>query len=234
MKILVILILLISNTYSQDEIGLATYAVKPIMSNKIKKSLEEGLIKQEIFDLGEELKPKLLFTKSFSKFYFEDDNIKKFNFSKALFCEYSSPKIIDFEKQEILIYTKKNRYFEEKEFVIVDYIKTDWVLLNETKEIDKHICLKAQLNYNSYSVGLVFSRQVIAWYCPEIPFSFGPNGYGGLPGLIVQLQTEDAVIGLEKLEFKKEAVGDIFLTPGKRITRQQYNEKMLEGLVTSK
>jgi GLPGLI family protein len=37
----------------------------------------------------------------------------------------------------------------------------------------------------------VFYQQIKAWYCPEINYSFGPIGYYGLPGLILELQIDN-------------------------------------------
>ena len=32
-----------------------------------------------------------------------------------------------------------------------------------------------------------------AWYTPEIPMPYGPIGYGGLPGLILQLERSHVI-----------------------------------------
>ncbi len=61
---------------------------------------------------------------------------------------------------------------------------TGWVLQNETKKIDGYTCYKATVSRVLYTEN---EHTVEAWYTPEIPIPFGPIGYGGLPGLILQL-----------------------------------------------
>lgn len=62
--------------------------------------------------------------------------------------------------------------------------KLDWTLTKEQKQIGKFLCYKAILDKSI--TGL--NENTIAWYAPEIPFSFGPTEHiGNLPGLILEL-----------------------------------------------
>lgn len=63
---------------------------------------------------------------------------------------------------------------------------------NITQVINGKKCIKATLQTDS---------KTIAWYCPDIPCQMGPNGYGGLPGLIMKLESESATYIL--IDFKK-------------------------------
>lgn len=101
----------------------------------------------------------------------------------------------------------------------------EWVLLNESKKIGNFLCYKAT------SVKIVKNRkthtkQVVAWYCPEISAPFGPIGYGGLPGLIIELNIEnEAIYSLNKLELnpnKKVKINKPI--KGKKVTEKEYNE----------
>lgn len=105
-----------------------------------------------------------------------------------------------------------NEVYQNKDFsltavdkIFEDYLlKTeaikDWILVNESKEIEGFVCYKAT------SVKIVINRKgtfqfpIIAWYCPKIPISFGPNGYGNLPGLILELQVRNVVYGVKKID----------------------------------
>lgn len=54
-----------------------------------------------------------------------------------------------------------------------------WTLINETKNIENFICLKAEVDFRG--------RKWIAWYSKDIPMSYGPWKFSGLPGLILEV-----------------------------------------------
>jgi len=47
--------------------------------------------------------------------------------------------------------------------------------------------------------------EVVAWFAPEIPYNYGPLGYYGLPGLILELQGYDFIIYAEEVKFNKKS-----------------------------
>ncbi len=49
-----------------------------------------------------------------------------------------------------------------------------------------------------------FRFPIIAWYCPQIPLSYGPNGYGALPGLILKLQVRNILFGVKTIDLQLE------------------------------
>ncbi len=141
------------------------------------------------------------------------------------------------------INTKEKISLEEdeifgKEFLIEEpLVQPKWVMVNETKKIGDYTCMKAELiipvsekQKQDYSDFLkreekkpaLFKMEepkdkvIIAWYTPEIPVSFGPNNYWGLPGLILEINEDRLVIlcskvvlnSKEKLKLKRPKVGD--------------------------
>ncbi|SNR82830.1 GLPGLI family protein [Lutibacter flavus] len=100
-----------------------------------------------------------------------------------------------------------------------------WKLLNETKLIGNFLCYKA-ITVKIVENDKIFKKQVEAWYCPEIPASFGPIGYGGLPGLIIELSIEnEAIYSMNKLELNPKGKVEIMKpAKGKRVTEKEYNE----------
>ena len=101
----------------------------------------------------------------------------------------------------------QNKYFSltPVDKIYGDYLlKTDatkdWELVNESKEIEGFLCYKATSTKVVVNTKGTFRFPIIAWYCPKIPFSFGPNGYGNLPGLILELQVRNVVYGVKKIE----------------------------------
>lgn len=109
----------------------------------------------------------------------------------------------------------------EKEFLIVEpLVKPDWKLVNESKKIGEYTCLKAELivpvtdlqkqDYQDFlkreerkpalfKMDEPTDKVIVAWYAPEIPLSFGPNNYYGLPGLILEINEENTVILCSKV-----------------------------------
>lgn len=87
--------------------------------------------------------------------------------------------------------------------VIRDYQK--WKMHDETKQIGQYLCFKATtFTTITNPKGKVFRRDFTAWYTPELPYKFGPAGYGNLPGLIIELQGDGFTYGVKKIEFFKE------------------------------
>lgn len=96
--------------------------------------------------------------------------------------------------------------YDGKEYSVKSKIyKLDWTLTKEQKQIGKYLCYKAVLDKSI--TGL--KENTIAWYAPEIPFSFGPIEFAGnLPGLILELKLPIATYTANKVELnpKKEIV----------------------------
>jgi GLPGLI family protein len=109
-----------------------------------------------------------------------------------------------------IFYTDKelNKTFQQTEydaqlFLIALNTNTKWVLSQETKKIKNYTCYKA-VKKDSY-VGRSGNTKyftVTAWYTPKIPYSYGPTKYNGLPGLILELTTNQATIYASKIWLK--------------------------------
>lgn len=113
----------------------------------------------------------------------------------------------------------EKREFFEKEFLIKDDVKKlQWKIMGEAKPIAGYVCQKA--------VTTVDTTQVIAWFCPTIPVPTGPNGFGQLPGLIMEITVDDrTTITAETVELKPINADD-FEQPkgGKVVTRAEYDQ----------
>lgn len=108
-----------------------------------------------------------------------------------------------------------------------DAIK-DWVLVNETKEIEGFLCYKASSTKVVVNPKGTFRFPIIAWYCPKIPISFGPNGYGNLPGLILELQVRNVVYGVTKIDLNLPK--PVVLEKPKEypiINQEEFDEKIM-------
>jgi GLPGLI family protein len=134
-----------------------------------------------------------------------------------------------------------------KEFLIVEPLeKPDWKLLNETKKIGDYNCFKAELTVqvtekqrNEYEEFLkkeavkpaLFKmdepkdKVIMAWYTPEIPVSFGPNKYWGLPGLILEINEEETIILCSKVTLSNKEKSKIKVpNTGEKVTQKKFDE----------
>lgn len=132
----------------------------------------------------------------------------------------------------------------EKSFLIIDSLKQQkWKISDATKTIAKHLCKKAttlipvpqQLrmrfgNGPKSAEDSVKSKEVelTVWYTEEIPVSVGPNNYTGLPGAILEVDTDNGANVITATEVvskypKKELVQP---TKGEKMNRVQFQDAM--------
>jgi GLPGLI family protein len=100
-----------------------------------------------------------------------------------------------------------------------------WKLINETKKIGKYICYKATTTKITNGSKGEIKYPVIAWYTPKIPVHFGPLGFYGLPGLIINLEVYGVnyyVTGIKLNPIKKIKIKKP--THGKLVTKKQFDK----------
>ncbi len=120
--------------------------------------------------------------------------------------------------------TKDIRYLLGKKYLIEDDMpKYKWKILNELKDVAGYVCMKAE------SRDTVNNVVVEAWFTDKIPFRGGPEGYAGLPGIILALDMniDDVNIVATKIELSETPIGLPIpkKMKGKSTTYQDYNEK---------
>lgn len=75
-----------------------------------------------------------------------------------------------------------SQFYESVGMTLLSYtspVIDHWTLIDESKVINSFVCKKAKTHYKG--------RDWTAWYATEIPFSYGPYKFSGLPGLIVKI-----------------------------------------------
>lgn len=82
----------------------------------------------------------------------------------------------------------------ELEVVVCPYKKNEWIIEDETQTIKGLLCKKARRKMNAEKKSKN-TAEIIAWFCESLPYTVGPKGYTGLPGLIVRLDTEIEAFG---------------------------------------
>ncbi len=134
-----------------------------------------------------------------------------------------------------------------KTYIIEDTIRTrNWKLTNETKQIMGYNCRKAistetmmmgggtrmvVMNGNSSNAQADTANrpkpqpvQVEAWYAEGITAPVGPESYGMLPGVILELNIDNGAIIFSAVEVKKEVSKKEIKEPkkGKKVTREEF------------
>jgi len=122
-----------------------------------------------------------------------------------------------------------------KKYVIKDNLpKYKWKILNEIREIEGYLCMKAE------TTDSLKNQTIHAWYTDAIPFNGGPEGFGGLPGTILELNINegDAIITATnidltlpdgKLPTPKKIKGKEIDLPTYAQLLQKYIDQSIEG-----
>ena len=137
----------------------------------------------------------------------------------------------------------------EKDFLVVDSVrKINWKISEETKVIAKHLCKKAttttmgqmmRMNFGGPPAGgprrdsaRVDNKpkeiEVVVWYAEDIPVAVGPESFSGLPGAILEVNSDNgasitAAVEISGKYSKKELVKP---TKGEIMTRPQFMDSM--------
>jgi len=218
LKIIIISFLFYNNTiFSQN--GYAYY------SKQLSESSEEttnNYIKQALEKLKEQ-KYKLSFNSKGAVF----EKMKALSSDNNTIVEAFIKSFSGFSGKTYLL--RENDYILQKlEFSGKDYViiksRKNWTLTKNTMYIDNHLCYKATAKRTIKNSTGIHDIQITAWYSPEINLPYGPDGYGGLPGLILQLEDNKTITILNKIEFFKDKAIKIDFEPnGEKITEKDFN-----------
>ena len=129
-----------------------------------------------------------------------------------------------------------------KVFLIKDNLEAyDWELTGETKNIGNYTCYKAVYEKEEEDIQIDMidgevkeekvtkKRTLVVWYTTDVPISNGPNNYGGLPGLILEVNDGDQTIVCSEIILNPKEVKEIKEpTKGKTVTREKFSEISLE------
>ena len=233
MKLFLLLLLLFSTNFSAQENFRALYNINFMVDTiEVKKEFKNKKIKSTSSvkeKIRLRMKNQFLNTVKISKnIYFNlDFNQKKSKFYLPNQIETKTFKIFKkFARYKGQYFSFDNNFYHQKNSFGQDFIvikpKLEWSITNVSKKIGKYTCFKAVTQKRIESSNGISYHKVIGWFSPSIPFNYGPNGYGGLPGLILRLDegnlsyTLKSIEKLDFLEFKMP-------TKGKKITLKEFN-----------
>jgi GLPGLI family protein len=138
-----------------------------------------------------------------------------------------------------------------KSYLVIDSItQQPWKLTNETKQILGYTCLKATRKITVQtgpvrtmtigSPGANVSRdttrpkpreiELVAWYAQDIASPVGPESYGQLPGVILQLDSDNGMTVFTALEIKKEVDQKQLKEPkkGKTVSAAEFSKMRMD------
>jgi len=147
----------------------------------------------------------------------------------------------------------ENRYVNQNElfgkiFLIQDSLEdVDWSLEKETKNIGEYTCFKAtfkrmvrkpKMKVKIDSEDSKESEEeekeveeeeveqiVTAWYTLQIPVKYGPGAYGGLPGLILEINAGTETILCSKIILNpKGGININEPVKGKKVNQKEFDE----------
>jgi GLPGLI family protein len=223
--IIFVFILFINVSFSQSNL-FVTYKVKIANEDIFKNNSNLKTLFDKAKKDAVNIKFGLICKKESSHFYHIDnitsiDDNSSFNATSLIFTGYNG----EIYQERDLLYSY-SRILNNNTYV-KSSAKNNWVLKNEVKLIDGFECYKATSEYVVNNIKGEYRHPVIAWYCPKIPYSFGPKGYSGLPGLILELQVRNVTFGIETIEFNSEKKIEINIKKMKILNEEEY-EKALD------
>jgi len=165
--------------------------------------------------------------------------IFKDNKSVYTYKEEESEGGYSWKKSElVLIRDYKNKSVKDlKEEIGVTFLveeplaRTKWKILNEIKEINGYLCMKAE------TTNTIKDQTIHAWFTDAIPLSGGPEGFGGLPGVILEIDINegDAVITATEVDLKTpvEKLPIPRKMKGKKTTTDKLNARIEKFIAES-
>lgn len=140
------------------------------------------------------------------------DNFKISKFTSVVYKDFSQNKILQRE------------YILDKQFIIDDSLNSyKWIFLDEEKIINGIKCKLAR------SVD-VFGTNIHAWFSLDFPIPNGPSIYHGLPGLIIQIESEKFSFYLTSIKIVKSKTDISFTEKGEYINQVDFVELLFKKL----
>lgn len=73
--------------------------------------------------------------------------------------------------------------------------------------------------------------EIVAWFAPAIPVQHGPDVYGGLPGLILELNAGNTTLLCSEITINPEEREELApATKGEVVTQKEYDETLTEKM----
>jgi GLPGLI family protein len=135
--------------------------------------------------------------------------------------------VIRIKEPELIIYSDLNSRIntEQREFMSRYFLietPTDtarWKLTGNSKKILDYNCLEAELQ----------GSHAVAWFAPDLNVSCGPEGYCGLPGLILALEVGEGERSYNAITVELKDPGTLARPDqGRKVSRREFDTLVAE------
>jgi len=204
----------ITNTSCVYKISYNENKTETKSTNSIYQKQADELIK-EVIKIAEKFNYILVYNKKESFFKLEEfvEDTYKTKIAKVLI----ETNFYQNKKENLILH--QFEVFGD-EFLVHQPLKdSNWEITSIKKKIGKYTCYKAINTCKSCN-----KKNIIeVWFTPDIPVPFGPIGYGGLPGLVVEVKMKSLTLRLASIS--KDTKYKIKRpSKGKYVTLQEYKK----------
>ncbi|TXD46393.1 GLPGLI family protein [Polaribacter sp. IC073] len=244
--ITITLLLFVLSLVAQDFQGKATYKTHRKNSFKIKSI--NGSSSNDKFQKEMEEKMKKMFQKTYTLNFTKQESIYKQEATlKTPQPQAGGINVLSFGgggNNSILYKNSKEKTYVHqtdimgKAFLIKDKLKQlDWELTSETKNIGIYTCYKAvysvavdkvrmkMVNNELKQTKEKVNKTTTAWFTMQIPVSNGPDSFGGLPGLILEINDGSlTIVCTEVILNPKEKIFIEIPKKGKKVNQRKFDE----------
>ncbi|HIF84731.1 MAG TPA: GLPGLI family protein [Flavobacteriaceae bacterium] len=249
-KILLLFLIFNFNGFSQDFQGKAYYMSKTSVNTDFTNNLPPDRAKYILGMMNKALEKNYILDFNSNSSYFEVEEVLEaggrqgggFNWMQFVGGPDGGSLHKDLQSK---IYTNKKELFG-KIFLVKDSITpSKWVMTGETKQIGIYNAYKATITKEVEEREFNFGRRptsggesesepeapkmrevvMSAWFTPEIPVSTGPAMYGGLPGLILEINDDKTIILCTKVVLNPKVKIKIKApSKGKVVTKSEFDQ----------
>ncbi len=204
-----LLFLLTLNIFSQEKkLWKAVFQYHKIYTDKEKARMDSLRKNDAFYRQMQGFANKNIHNKTYIMFF--DNHISKF-YQKYIDKNPDSREFLNRKNTYLYLFKsyQKHQYIQDYEVLRVPFTVMDslpnfhWKITGDQKKIGQYTVIKAI----GYEIRPILKKgkikdiklNLIAWFCPDIPISNGPELYGGLPGFIMELNTGKDLFLLKEL-----------------------------------
>ena len=240
--------------FAQDFSGKATYQTKMIIKDfeqKAKEGDEKSILNDEFLKQMKDALNKasektffLEFTKEESLYTEEEKLAPPTTGGSNISISFNSSSSGTLYKNLKENYSLLESNYLAKPFLIKDSLHTSgWELSTETKQIGNYTAYKATKTVKAKNIVLEDEKEndnssdllsmidkepkdlvYTAWYTPQIPIANGPEKFGGLPGLILELHTPNMVYLCSEIVLNPKKAIAIKVPKGKTTSQEEFDK----------